>query len=293
MRLFWIAILISLGGLGLWPATHPAAQRDPLGCQAPPDDYERVEVNGVMLNARTVAMLAHAQTLYDGPIDLTRIAVVQGSYNEGGVALSFGTHDGGGAVDISVRNLPINWTILWDDIPLVIQALRTAGFAAWYRDEEDGMTPHIHAIAIGDTHLSRAASLQLTGRYGYFRGFDGLPQADGVPQADADGPFILCKWMRELGYADLRADTPPSQPPYDFSIGQAVYVNTVWGGTLNLRSEPTVRSAILQEMPSETPLTVMDRPRLAEGYQWWLVRTQDGLLGWSVAASDGGYTLVD
>lgn len=265
---------------------------EPTGCLRPSEDYTRLEVNGSILNQRMFDMLAHAQTLYSGTIDLTGRAVTQGSYTGGALALSFGTHDGGGAVDISVRNLPVDWTILWDDIPLVITALRTAGFAAWFRDEDDDMTPHIHAVAIGDAELSRAAQLQLTGRYGYFRGYDALPQIDGVPQPDMDGELILCQWMLDAGYVDLRDETELVVLPYTFTIGDAVLTNTVWGEELNMRTEPGLSSTIVTKLPPETPVTILDGPRDANGYRWWQIQTEDGTIGWSVDSSDGGLTLV-
>lgn len=263
----------------------------PVGCLRPPEDYTRVLVGEHTLNARTLAMLEQAQTLYGGTIDLAGRAITQGSYIEGN-PLSFGTHDGGGAVDISVRNLPIDWSIRYDDIPLVIEALRTAGFAAWYRDEEDGMTPHIHAIALGDQDLSRSAQLQISGRYGYLRGFNGLPQSDGVPKPDQDGEIVLCEWMRELGYADLRGQMPVQSPPYAFRVGMRVYTNTVWGQELNLRREPSLAAQILARLANETPLTLLDGAREADGYRWWLVKTPDAQLGWVVESADGGLTLV-
>ena len=101
---------------------------EPQGCQLPPDDYARVEINGWTINQRTMAMLAHAQELYDGEIELTGYAITQGSYHDNGSA-SFGTHLGGGAVDISVMRRG-TYTVLWDDLTALIHALRTAGFAA-------------------------------------------------------------------------------------------------------------------------------------------------------------------
>ena len=54
---------------------------EPLGCQKPPEDYTRVEVNnGETINQRTLAMLTHAQELYGGEIELTGYAITQGSY---------------------------------------------------------------------------------------------------------------------------------------------------------------------------------------------------------------------
>ena len=184
----------------------PSSTPEPAGCLAPPEDYTRVEVNGETLNQRTLAMLAHAQSLYGGEIDLIGYAVTQGSYTSA-VSASFGTHAGGGAIDLSVMREG-TYTVLWDDIPSLLAALRAAGFAAWLRDygELHADSPiHIHAIAIGDKELSPAARDQLTGAAGYFRGFSGLPvEQYGGPAPDRFGGPILCQWMIDLGYSDLR-----------------------------------------------------------------------------------------
>ncbi len=189
------------------PIPSQTSTPEPLGCQTPPEDYTHVEVNSEQtVNQRTLAMLAHAQELYGGEIELTGYAITQGSYSDA-VAASFGTHSGGGAVDISVLRRG-TYTVLWDDIDPLLRALRVAGFAAWLREYgelylDSGI--HIHAIAIGDQELSDAAEEQLTGEAGYFRGFSGLPVAMyGAPAGDRYGGPILCQWMIDLGYRDLR-----------------------------------------------------------------------------------------
>ena len=184
----------------------PTVTPEPAGCLKPPDDYTRIQVNGWTINQRTFAMLLHAQELYGGELEITEYAITQGSYHDNGTA-SFGTHLGGGAVDLSVLRRG-TYTILWDDIEPVLQALRTAGFAAWLREYGElyeGSPIHIHAIAIGDQQLSDAASEQLIGDAGYFRGYDGIPvPAGGSPIPDRYGGPILCQWMIDLGYLDLR-----------------------------------------------------------------------------------------
>jgi hypothetical protein len=179
---------------------------EPAGCKRPPDDYARVIVNGAALNARTLWMLKYARSLYQGTIDFAGRAITQGSFNPGGVTASFGTHDGGGAVDLSVRD-PRTGAVLRNEIPAAIRALRIAGFAAWLREVDelyDGSPIHIHAIAIGDAQLSPAARDQLTGPFGYFRGYNGLPKKDNVPVPDRHGGPIFCQWMLDMGYRDLR-----------------------------------------------------------------------------------------
>lgn len=197
---------------------------EPVGCWEPPDDYSRLWVNGALLNARTLAMLDHAQALYavgGGPVDL-RLALTQGSYNAGGVAASFGTHDGGGAVDLSVRSRA-DWSVLEAEIAPMIAALRAAGFAAWLRDTDElypGSPIHIHAIAIGDAELAEAARAQLDGTFGYLRGYNGLPQASGIPLPDGHGGPLICGWMAARGFGDLRGQPNPYPTPGGTTIPQ-------------------------------------------------------------------------
>jgi hypothetical protein len=173
-------------------------------CRRPSDDYRRVQIQGETLNRRTEEMLETAMEIYTGPADLKRIA--QGSYTDA-LEASFGTHAGGGAVDISIRNPAEPAQRLFDEVPAMIRALRQAGFAAWYRETDEvypGSVPHIHAVAIGDAELSAAAQLQLTGPAGYFRGFNGLPVDPPVPDG-AGGP-VVCSWMAGFTGADDGAD---------------------------------------------------------------------------------------
>lgn len=205
----------------LMPTASPTATSTPIptaipvntmipdlyGCLEPPEDYTRVEVNQHLLNQRTYAMLQQAEMIYQGRIELTGFHLVQGSYSKS-VAASFGTHLGGGAVDIGVIAKE-KFEILVDDIPLVIDALRRAGFAAWLRELDQlysGSPIHIHAIAIGDAELSEAAQAQVTGEYGYFNGYNGLPEAWGGLALDAHGGPLVCSWMREMGYGEFSED---------------------------------------------------------------------------------------
>lgn len=193
--------------LTLTPTETPFPQ--PAGCLPPSDDYTRLTVNGMTLNQRTMTMLQHAAELYTGAIDLAGSSITQGSYTND-VDASFGTHAGGGAVDISVL-APGTWTILWDDLPVVIDALRQAGFAAWVRELDElypGSPIHIHAVAIGDRDLSAAASEQISGQYGYFNGYDGLPEGYGGPKLDRYGGPVICEWMVTQGLAVIATANP-------------------------------------------------------------------------------------
>lgn len=186
---------------------------EPAGCWQPPDDYTRVLINDLTLNTRTYTMLQQAALLYGGKIDVAGNAIIQGSYSDNDLE-GLGTHLGGGAVDILVTRSNSNYALFTEIEPL-IRALRVVGFAAWLREGEEtesGPMIYIHAVAIGDRELSPAAQEQLTGPAGYLRGFDGLPVNGGDPALDRYGGPLVCRWMLEAGYTDLRTPTPIPTP---------------------------------------------------------------------------------
>lgn len=121
--------------------------------------------------------------------------VVQGSYNKGGVAASAGTHDGGGAVDLSVGG----WSK--DRIWQVLTALRKRGLIAWYRHPGQGFSPHIHGIDRGANDLSSGARQQVVR---FDNGEDGLrlrQPDDGpkVPVPSFDYAAGLVEWSDPEG----------------------------------------------------------------------------------------------
>jgi len=197
---------------------------EPAGCWQPPDDYTRININGHTLSTRTYAMLQQAALLYGGEIDVAGGAIIRGSYSNDSLD-NPDAHIGGGAVDISVTH-PTPNHVLYTDIEPLIRALRTAGFAAWLReDDEIGSEPgiHIHAIAIGDKDLSPAAQEQLTGPAGYLRSNDSQLVTSGNPGLDLHGGPVICRWMLEAGFADLPTPTPIPTPglPWQERLRQA------------------------------------------------------------------------
>ncbi|WP_416903838.1 peptidoglycan-binding domain-containing protein [Micromonospora echinospora] len=133
-----------------------------------------VSLRGVRVNTRTRSMLFEAERLLGRQLSIT-----QGSYNTG-VGASAGTHDGGGALDLSVSGLS---SATRTDI---LRRLRTVGFAAWLRTPSQGdWGYHIHAIALADTDQSTGAQNQAGD---YYLGRNGL--ANRGPD---DGPAVSPK----------------------------------------------------------------------------------------------------
>ncbi|PRH79409.1 hypothetical protein C6N75_10015 [Streptomyces solincola] len=97
--------------------------------------------------------------------------ISQGEYSHG--SLSAGTHAGGGAVDISSTS------------PAMLARLHAAGFAAWIRGPEHGMSPHIHAVLMNHPELSGPARAQVAsfraGGSGLGSGGGGAGGGGGIP----------------------------------------------------------------------------------------------------------------
>lgn len=180
---------------------------EPAGCREPSQDYTLVQVSGWTLNQRTASMLEYAAELMHEEPDFFIQRLTQGSYHDNGSA-SWGTHLGGGAVDLSVM-LPGTYQVDAARLNRMVGALRTAGFAVWLRDQNE-LYPesaiHMHAIAIGDAQLSAPALAQLISPEGYFNGMAGLPKERGGPQPDRHGPPVICSWMLAYGAAQTPSE---------------------------------------------------------------------------------------
>jgi len=135
----------------------------------------KVTYHGKLMNSRTKAMLVEAERRFGSAFGVT-----QGSYNPGGTPASAGTHDGGGALDLSVSAMTTTQRTN------AARALRQAGFAAWVRTPAQGdWGYHIHAIALGDPDQSTGAYHQSGD---YYLGFNGLAN-----RGRDDGPLVSPK----------------------------------------------------------------------------------------------------
>lgn len=178
---------------------------------------KRVIVDGKTLNKRTADMLNRAEQRLGKPL-----YVVQGSYNTS-VGASAGTHDGGGAIDLSVSGIDVARTVL---------VLRQVGFAAWYRPARPGVWgAHIHAIAIGDSELSSGARAQVQD---YYAGRDGLA-GDGPDNGPRLNPIPT--WPQKLPtFVSLVINSQfKSKNPKDKPGVRAVQRALNWRLDLNLK----------------------------------------------------------
>lgn len=119
----------------------------------------------VVLTARVLALLADAYKAVGLPE--SSLVVTQGSWHRG--SQSGSTHDGGGAFDLRIWNLPSAKVE-----PLVVE-LRKRNVCAWKRDKaHGGFDPHVHGIVRDEPDLSTGAAFQVRE---YDRGRDGLSSA--------------------------------------------------------------------------------------------------------------------
>lgn len=111
------------------------------------DRYEVVTWRGFKFDRLTIAAIEAAEELLG-----RKFRIMQGSYNQGKVGASAGTHDGGGAVDFAVEGLNNR----------DVRVLRVVGFAAWHRIPSEGpWSEHIHAVLIGNERLAPSAARQV------------------------------------------------------------------------------------------------------------------------------------
>jgi hypothetical protein len=73
----------------------------------------------------------------------------------------------------------------------------------------------------------------------------------------------------------------PNTPASIMSIGIRGRVTFTDGSTTSLRAQPTTSSERLMRMPEGFEFDVIDGPVCADGYNFWQLETDDGLLGWA------------
>lgn len=117
-----------------------------------------------------------------------------------------------------------------------------------------------------------------------------------TPTAELDQPGELQPPATEPENEDVPVRVPIVQPSPTVEIPgadipeptQATYTVIQTGATvvtintepLRMRDQPTLNGAVLVRLGNGTVLTVVDGPREADGYTWWMVRTEGGRDGW-------------
>lgn len=162
-----------------------------------------IRYRGVDLNQRTIDMIEAAEKILGFKLRLT-----QGSYNAGGEERSAGTHDGGGAVDIALKDAATGTLFPKVRREAIRAATRQVGFASWIRDPSQSDWPwHCHAIAVGDKDLSEDAADQVVA---YHNNRNGL-----VSNLRDDGPrtWVGMTWEKYKAAhpTTTEADMTPEQ----------------------------------------------------------------------------------
>lgn len=114
----------------------------------------QVPFRGFLLDQPSIDALLLAERLLG-----YRLQIMQGSWSTG-VAASAGTHAGGGALDISIKDANGNLIPESEQVRRV-HAGRAAGFRMWRRTPAEGFVFHAHGILAGDPLVSPSAAAQL------------------------------------------------------------------------------------------------------------------------------------
>lgn len=152
-------------------------------------EYERITVHANDGGRHTLA--ARYVQLCEAAADLVGYDVLertrQGSYT-GTVSASGGTHDAGGALDLSIKGLSAS------EVDALVEYLRLYGCAAWHRTPDQGdWGPHVHAIDSGANDLSPQAAHQVSE---YEAGRNGLASGGSDDGPDIR-PLVPYQWQED------------------------------------------------------------------------------------------------
>lgn len=145
-----------------------------------------VTIDGCLLSERTWHII---QSAYDAAgVDRSLIHIAQGSWHHG--SLSGTTHDGGGAFDIRIWNIPSHL-----HEPLVVE-FRRRNVCFWIRDaSHGGFAPHGHGIVRDEPGLSDSARGQVRD---YDAGGNGLSGSSHAPDYHPRPAQHPIEWFDQL-----------------------------------------------------------------------------------------------
>lgn len=114
-----------------------------------------------------------------------------------------------------------------------------------------------------------------------------------TPEKYYFSPYTLTPCSQPELHGTTSSETPseavgpscPGAPPQRVSVNGRAYVCTK-SDSVFLRSEPRRAGSTLVSLPPGTQFTVMDGPRCADNWSWWLVKTDDGRNGWIAEGGD-------
>ena len=204
------------------------------------DPYEIIRVDGVKLDRMTAQAVSQMETRLG-----RQLRIMQGSYNQGGVAASAGTHDGGGAVDLSAAD--------WER---TVRVGRDVGFAMWRRTPAEGpWGEHIHGILIGNVKASAGAKRQVVQ---YKAGLNGLASRRRDPFPYRPNP--IKNFIFRL------------VPTYGISLAatRVDFINALEGGRNPSRFRGKVIQRLLNRKNGEKLLVdgIIGRQTVAAWYRW-------------------------
>ncbi len=164
-------------------------------------------------------------------------------------------------------------------------------YLAWSPDSqylavENGREDTIDIIEVSSGEIRTLAKSKSLGYlFGLAWSHDGEWLAYGSPSNDPIfwGIYLLSPWggepillTQEGGDVEAWITIPHLFEPGD------IYTITEAGADLNLRTEPSLDSAVLTQLQPGDAVTILDGPVEADGYTWWKMSTEDGTEGWAV-----------
>ena len=78
---------------------------------------------------------------------------------------------------------------------------------------------------------------------------------------------------------------------YNLFVSEKAEVYSTGGDRLNLRSGPGLDFEIVDKLEMGELVTLLEGPHKSDGYAWWRVRNDEGVIGWAVERVEGEQTL--
>lgn len=131
-------------------------------------------------------------------------------------------------------------------------------------------------VALAFILIAIVGLCQVTGLAGRLR-----PLATPMPEPTATlAPTAMAVATPTAVPTDTPVPVPTATPVPVVMPGIQVVVQGTEGQQLRLRAGPALENVTLRILDEGTKLKVLEGPEASDGFQWWRVETEDGLIGW-------------
>lgn len=112
-----------------------------------------------------------------------------------------------------------------------------------------------------------------------------------IGETSGEIPAILTVTSRIDKITTSNKSSCAGAPPTRITSGKKARVTITGGGTLRVRQTPGIQGKEITKLKEGTTVDIIEGPTCADSFNWWKIKTSDGVTGWSAEGDSRVYNL--